>query len=66
MTIDINVVLIVGAIIYGVTYTETVIMKFFVATKIMNNKGLSVEKTRLITEMVSKHIRIKDLLKFLH
>lgn len=65
MNQSINYVLIAGIIVYGITYTETILLKGFIANKIINSKRLSDEKVKLITEMISKHIRIKDLLKFL-
>lgn len=65
MNQSINYVLIAGIIVYGITYTETILLKGFIANKIINSKKLSDEKVKLITEMISKHIRIKDLLKFL-
>lgn len=65
MNQSINYILIAGIIVYGITYTETILLKGFIANKIINSKKLSDEKVKLITEMISKHIRIKDLLKFL-
>jgi len=65
MNQSINYVLIAGIIMYGIIYTETILLKGFIANKIINSKKLSDEKVKLITEMISKHIRIKDLLKFL-
>ena len=65
MNQSINYILIAGIIVYGITYTETILLKGFIANKIINSKRLSDEKVKLITEMISKHIRIKDLLKFL-
>ena len=65
MNQGINYVLIAGIIMYGIAYTETILLKGFIANKIINSKKLSDEKVKLITEMISKHIRIKDLLKFL-
>ena len=65
MNQSINYILIAGIIVYGITYTETILLKGFIASKIINSKKLSDEKVKLITEMISKHIRIKNLLKFL-
>ena len=65
MNQSINYILIAGIIVYGITYTETILLKGFIANKIINSKKLSDEKVKLITEMISKQIRVKDLLKFL-
>lgn len=65
MNQSINYILIAGIIVYGITYTETILLKGFIANKIINSKRLSDEKVKLITEMISKQIRVKDLLQFL-
>lgn len=65
MVIDFNTVLFAGIIMYGLTYAETILLKGFVSYIIINSKRISDEKVKLITEMISKHIRIKDLFRIL-